>query len=111
MLANRGAPQSPAPRAAREGHLKGLLRFAFEATFQVDFLGAGAQHTLGGRRQQPLTGASSNAPARPRTEKSPSRNAESRLESVCSRNTTRSRTAIAKPNHSDTIRTVSVHWA
>ena len=53
--------------------------------------------------------ASSGRGERPRTEKSPSRSAASRLESVCSGNTTRSRTAMAKPSQAHTIRMVRVH--
>src|SRR5450432_1575182 len=53
--------------------------------------------------------ASSGRGDRPRTEKSPSRNAPNRLESVCSGNTTRSRTAKANPSQTPTISTVSVH--
>ena len=55
--------------------------------------------------------ASSMLAPRARMEKSPSRKAASKLESVCSGNTTRLCAAKAKLSHAEDHQTVSVHWS
>src|SRR6266699_2397721 len=72
---------------------------------QVNFLQDGAQKSGGFQCAQALL------PPRPRSEKSSSRKAARRFESVCREKTTRLRTEKAKPNQRETMKNVSVQAA